>query len=218
MPGVDFEDWLREQLAAEASPVWPPRHSKRLFDAAQTPPTFAIAAFGLVASAALVGAGTALGLQDAKTSGVAAASALPATTWAGTPPAAAQPPVSSHGDEERRPATASPQGPAALPLSTPPAPLPERRDQAVSTSAPGSPAVTFTQTFTMVGGSATVACRGGVPSLARATPGAGYQLETGLEDGGTVLEVRFRSSTHQSQLDATCEIASVQGRVEESAR
>lgn len=181
------------------------------------PPTIAIAATGLVAGVALVGAGTGLGLEDLKTSGLAGAPALPATTWAGTPPAPVPARMSTHSDDEQPPAVASPQDAPALPRSTPSAPAAERRVQAVSTSAPVSPAVTLTQTFSMVGGSATVACRGGVPSLARATPSAGYQLETGFEDGGTVLEVRFRSSTHQSQLEASCGTDSVQGRVQESA-
>jgi len=89
-----------------------------------------------------------------------------------------------------RPATA----PAATPTPQPP-------------PAPTS----STRTFSLVGGSASVTCRGSQVSLDWATPNSGFWVETGTSDSGTKVEVRFRSDSHESRLEAWCSGGQVQG-------
>jgi hypothetical protein len=74
-----------------------------------------------------------------------------------------------------------------------------------------------TRTFALVGGTASFSCGGGAISLNWATPNPGFQVETGTSDGGAQVEVRFRSDSHESRLDAWCAGGQVEGNVEEES-
>lgn len=167
---------------------------------------FQVSLIAVGAAAVVIGA-TSQGPPPAVQLGrLSQAPALPATTFAGTPP---PPPVEA--------GAASP-GAAASPASTEDSAAPPARAPAPARPAapPPAPASSPT-TFNLVGGSATVSCGGGSPSLVAATPRPGYDVEHGFEDGGATLEVRFRSDTHDSRLDAWCTGGTVQARVEESS-
>lgn len=69
----------------------------------------------------------------------------------------------------------------------------------------------------MVGGTASLTCTGAQIALNWATPNSGFQVETGTSDGGTTVEVRFRSDSHESRLQASCSGGQVQGSVEEQS-
>lgn len=168
----------------------------------------------VVASAAAiiaVGLTSRLSPPELQLGRLSSAPALPATTFAGTPPPA--PPPAGGGQPSPFAAAATP--PAVNPALEPvPLVRPTAED---SGSVPPPAAASQPATFTLVGGTATVSCSTGVPSLVRATPQPGYQLETGTEDGGATLDVRFRSDSHESRLDAWCAAGAVQARVEESS-
>jgi hypothetical protein len=74
-----------------------------------------------------------------------------------------------------------------------------------------------TQTFALVGGTASITCSGSQITLNWATPKSGYQVETGSSNGGAQVEVRFRSDTHESRLEAWCAGGQVQSRVREES-
>lgn len=108
--------------------------------------------------------------------------------------------------------SASSPTPTATPRPPTPAPPPG------GTPAPSPPpvsATTNTQTFSLIGGTASVSCTGGQITLNWATPKSGFQVETGTSNGGTQVEVRFRSDTHESRLEAWCAGGLVQSSVRE---
>jgi cytoskeletal protein RodZ len=82
---------------------------------------------------------------------------------------------------------------------------------------PTAAAAPTTRTFALVGGTASLSCGSGAISLDWATPNPGFQVETGTSDGGAQVEVRFRSDSHESRLDAWCAGGQVQGAVEEES-
>src|SRR5205823_3976478 len=49
------------------------------------------------------------------------------------------------------------------------------------------------------------------------SPPPAYWVETGTEDGGATIEVRFRSDAHESRLDASCSGSTVVGTIEEQS-
>ncbi|HKC20093.1 MAG TPA: hypothetical protein VKE27_10725 [Candidatus Dormibacteraeota bacterium] len=85
------------------------------------------------------------------------------------------------------------------------------------TSSPPPVAASSNRTFTLVGGTANLTCTGDQISLNWATPNNGFQVETGSSDGGAQIEVRFRSDSHESQLQAWCSAGAVQGSVQEQS-
>ena len=85
------------------------------------------------------------------------------------------------------------------------------------TNPPARPAPTDTRTFALVGGTASVSCTGDLITLNWATPNGGYQVETGSSSGGAQLEVRFRSDTHESRLEAWCSGGQIQTSVREES-
>ena len=94
--------------------------------------------------------------------------------------------------------------PAAAPPGGNPAPVPTPRA-----------ATTNTQTFSLIGGTASVSCSGSQITLNWATPKSGFQVETGTSNGGAQVEVRFRGDTHESRLEAWCAGGQVQSSVRE---
>jgi flagellar biosynthesis GTPase FlhF len=67
----------------------------------------------------------------------------------------------------------------------------------------GTPA-SSTRTFSLVGGTVAVACTGNVISISSVTPNAGFTTESEQNDGGQA-EVRFRSDSHESRLEVSCQ-------------
>ena len=135
----------------------------------------------------------------------------------------AGPPPSDQAQVSRR-SSPSPSSSTAL-LPTPatalsPSPAPPATSPLPTAPATNNPAATpppAARTFGLVGGTAEVSCRGNVASLDWATPNSGFAVETGSSDSGTQVEVRFRSDTHESRLEAWCSGGQVQGSVREEA-
>ena len=124
----------------------------------------------------------------------------PAPLSSGTVSEQLKHPAAPHPPLTQAPSSASAPGPAP---AAPPAPTP-------------APAAT-SRTFTLVGGSAQLSCTNGQIALNWATPNSGYWVETGTEDGGATIEVRFRSDAHESRLDASCSGSTVVGTIEEQS-
>jgi len=225
---VDFEDWLRAQLSeAGAGPElppgragWRPELSRPIWNALQ------LAGVAVAAAAVVFGATFQLSLADVHLSALSPAPALPANTWAGSPPP--PPPDSKQAADDRAsaaPVAPAPETPSRQATSGSGAPQVQPRPPdgqgppgPAATTAPAPATGVTSRTFTMVGGSATVSCGSGTASLVSATPNPGFEMESGLSSGGTGLEVRFRSDTHESRLEASCSGLAVQGQVEEEAR
>lgn len=108
----------------------------------------------------------------------------------------------------------SPAASASTPAPSPPPAKPPAGGGGVSTPIPSNPS-TNTRTFALVGGTASLTCNGGQLALNWATPNSGFWVDTGSSDGGAQIEVRFRSDTHESQLQAWCSGGVVQGSVQE---
>lgn len=112
----------------------------------------------------------------------------------------------------------SPSQPAAspTPTATPSSPAPSPAPPPPPPPAPTPPAATTnTQTFSLIGGTASVSCTGSQVTVNWATPKSGFQVETGSSSGGTQVEVKFRSDTHESKLEAWCAGGQVQSKVRE---
>ena len=112
--------------------------------------------------------------------------------------------------------------PAATPTSTPAgtqsgAPPPVAPTQAPRQSSAPPPSSSSTRTFTLVGGTAQLTCTNNQISLDYATPNPGYWVETGTSDGGSTIDIKFRSDSHESELQASCSGGQVQGSVQESS-
>ena len=60
-----------------------------------------------------------------------------------------------------------------------------------------------------------MSCSGGQITLNWATPKNGFQVETGTSNGGAQIEVRFRSDTHESRLEAWDAGGQLQSQVRE---
>ena len=122
----------------------------------------------------------------------AATSPSPTATPAATPTASAPP------------STPTPVAGGGRPTPPPPPPPP---------STPAS-----NRTFALVGGTASFSCSGSQIGLNWATPNSGFQVDDiGTSNGGAQIEVRFRSSSHESRVQAWCAGGQVQGAVEEES-
>jgi len=99
----------------------------------------------------------------------------------------------------------SPSAPSTPRISPSPAapPPPTGTPTRPPSSSPPQPA-SNTRTFTLIGGTTQLTCNGNAVSLDWATPASGFWVETSTENGGGTVEVRFRSDTHESRLDAWC--------------
>jgi hypothetical protein len=103
--------------------------------------------------------------------------------------------------------------PSSAPLSPSPAQGPPTR----SPSPPAQQPTSSSRTFALVGGTTQLTCSGGSIVLNWATPNSGFWVETPTENGGATIEVRFRSDTHESRLDAWCASGSLQFSVREES-
>lgn len=213
---MDFEDWIRAELSGARRAAAPSPAPPRWWRGLGTPflVSLQLAASALAVMVVFSGAALSPRLEAIQLASLAPAPALPANTWQGTPP----PPQATSGKSD---VDDGPTAPAATPEvdqgrpqdhrdAGPAAPPPA----ASPTPAPPAPAQT-SRTFVLMGGSATVACRGAAATLVSATPNPGYQAESESQDGGQTVEVRFRSSAHESRLQASCSGGSVQGQTEE---
>ncbi len=61
----------------------------------------------------------------------------------------------------------------------------------------------------------TIRCAGGTASVVSTTANSGFVAET--EQQGSGVEVRFRSDTHESRLEAYCAGGAVEGQTGESS-
>jgi len=135
----------------------------------------------------------------------------------------AGPPPSAQDQASRRSSSSPSSAPAPSPTSATdrsPSPAPSSTTPVPTAPATSNPAATpppAARTFGLVGGTAEVSCRGNVASLDWATPNSGFAVETGSSDSGTQVEVRFRSDTHESRLEAWCSGGQVQGSIREEA-
>ncbi len=116
--------------------------------------------------------------------------------------------------ESPRPASTAP--PASPPSGSPPVTTTAPPNGGAG-STPNPSAVRSSRTFTLQGGTASVSCQNNQISLNWATPNAGFQVELDWHDSNSVLEVRFRSDTHESRLESWCSGGQVQSSVEESS-
>jgi hypothetical protein len=108
------------------------------------------------------------------------------------------------------PAPDSPSPRAAGPSPSPVAIMPTSPPARSTPAPPAQQASTSTRTFTLIGGTTQLTCTGDAISLDWATPNSGFWVETGTENGGATIEVRFRSDTHESRLDAWCSSGTMQ--------
>jgi hypothetical protein len=69
----------------------------------------------------------------------------------------------------------------------------------------------------MVGGTASLTCSGDRITLNWATPNSGFEVEIESSGGSSVVEVRFRSSAHESRLEAWCAGGVVQLSIREES-
>ena len=74
-----------------------------------------------------------------------------------------------------------------------------------------------TRTFSLVGGTASVTCTGSQITVNWATPNSGFEVEIDSSSGGGTIEVRFRSDTHESRLEAWCSGGHVQSSIREES-
>jgi hypothetical protein len=108
------------------------------------------------------------------------------------------------------------QVPEAQPEVKPEEPNEAAEDEAVENDNDEQPApvpptsapATSTRTFSLIGGTVVVTCTGNMISLDSASPNPGFTIDTEQNDGGQV-EVRFRSDSHESRLEVTCQNGSV---------
>jgi len=114
---------------------------------------------------------------------------------------------------------ATPAPPASVPGASPPGhatPSVAGPPSASATPPPQAPA-NDTRTFSLVGGTANVTCSGSQITLNWATPNSGYGVEIGSSNSGGLIEVRFRSDTHESRLEAWCAGGQVQSSIREES-
>ncbi len=116
----------------------------------------------------------------------------PASPVTSTPPVSPGPPTTTN----------PPQSPVIVPTTAPPprSPAPPPTQQPSSN----------TRTFALIGGTTQLTCSGDSIALDWATPNSGFWVETSTENGGATIEVRFRSDSHESRLDAWCSGGTVQ--------
>lgn len=84
----------------------------------------------------------------------------------------------------------------------------ENENEVVNPPAPPSSVPTSSRTFSLVGGTVSVTCKGSVISLDSVTPNPGFTVESEQNEEGRV-EVRFRSDNHESRLEVTCQSGQV---------
>lgn len=226
---MDYEAWIRAQLGT------PPRRST-LSRSTRRAPRFsgriAAAIQVLVAAAALtliVTGLTSIGSLSALPTAVLIPSerSLPVDTWAGAPPPPTRPAKDDVTDSPQGSATSSGAN-SATPSnrattasgserSTPrAAPTPSEdgggpRPSSPSSGAGGSAA------FNLRGGTVSASCRGAQIQIDSASPRPGFDKEVEAKSSGSVIEVRFRSDSSESELRVWCTAGQVQSQVREGA-
>lgn len=220
---MDFEDWLRGQLST------PPESERRIIPATGRS-RLGLSPFitgsrlivlGIAIGAVAFGASSQIGAADPQLGALSSAPALPANTWAGSPPT----PIADARAASDRPTphtesssavTGTSQGSTSNPTARggdrSGAPQAAPAPPAAQTPAAAPPA---SRSFDLIGGSATITCKSGTPSVASATPRSGFSVER--ETHGSSVEVRFRSDQHDSKLEAWCSSSGVQGQIEEGS-
>jgi hypothetical protein len=124
---------------------------------------------------------------------------------------ASNPPATSASPtEEPTPsASASPASPTLTPPSG---------GRSPASPPPANGTSTTTRTFALIGGTASFSCSNGQISLNWAAPASGFQVDDiSSSDGGAQIEVRFRSDSHESRVEAWCSGGQVAGTTEEQS-
>jgi hypothetical protein len=224
---MDFDEWIRAQLAATPkSPVVRSPWMRR-------PPAMGRMAPALQwFAAALAVSAIAVGLYSVGTSQpisvqvlVPEGQSLPADTWAGVPPA---PAVQDSGRGE----VESPTLPTArpkigegrpAPVATKPSnddgqPSPPAQPGAAPAPSASSQPSSSTSAFGMRGGTVSATCRGANIVLNSATPSPGFQAGQEVKNEGRTLDIRFRSETFESEIEVWCSAGLVQSQIQEGAR
>ena len=232
---MDFERWLRAQLAAG-----PERFGHRPHPGRRRPaPTRRTAALqvlvGLISLAVIAIGLSSVDVLPTLQIGVLArvGPALPVDTWAGLPPppadalpavaevpvpviaatTSAPVPVRTPADPKSRTVPSSPASSAAPEHRTPsPAPPSE------GTPEPTTPTAGASSAFTVKGGTVTASCPGGRISSDSVTPNPGFEGDVNNKDGGKVIAVRLRSENFESELQLWCSSGLVQSQIHEGTR
>ena len=233
---MDFERWLRAQLAAGPGQAGPrPLPGLRR----PAPPRWTAALQVLVGAISLAVIAIGLSSVDVLPTlqiGVLARGgpALPVDTWAGLPPPPgdASPaeaevqvpvvaittsvpvPVRTPADPGSRIVPSSPAS-SASPEHRPPSPAPPSEGP---TPAPTTPTAGATSAFTLKGGTVTASCPGGRISSDSVTPNPGFESDVNNKDGGKVIAVRLRSENFESELQLWCSSGLVQSQIREGTR
>lgn len=137
---------------------------------------------------------------------------LQASPFPSSSPFPSPSPESAH--ESPRPVPTIP--PASPPPPSPQATAPPTPSGSVGSTPNPSPARS-SRTFTLQGGIASVSCQSNQIFLDWATPNSGFQVEVEWHNSNSVLEVRFRSDTHESRLESWCSGGQVQFSIQESS-
>ena len=114
------------------------------------------------------------------------------------------------------PSAATPTAPSSSPGGSP---APDATPPATGTGSASTPPAppNDTRTFSLVGGTASVTCSGSQITVNWATPNSGFEVEIDSSSGGGTIEVRFRSDTHESRLEAWCSGGQVQSSIREES-
>lgn len=137
-------------------------------------------------------------LQTATTGPTTDATAVDGTA---TPEPGTSPSPASTDTAPSSPTT--PAGPSSTPANT------------ATTGPTTAPASAVTETFTSIGGSATVRLDGGVLTLVSTAPAAGFVLDES-SSSATEVEVKFRSASHESKIEVHVVDGQMVAEVEES--
>lgn len=219
---MDFEAWIRSQLRDDPTespaPARPPARPRIRLGTGALQAAGAVVALGLI----LAGLPRGEALPALQLGAVAPSHVdLPAGTWGGSPPrpSTENAPAQSQAGSE---STAAPLSTATRVVTSQPSSEPDDRSGGAEPTPTGQPTPSTApsgtpQTFTLTGGSATVSCAGGQPVLDSTAANPGYTVESGTQNGGSTLEVEFRSDSHDSRLFASCSSGHVVGQVEESS-
>ena len=233
---MDFERWLRAQLAAGPEPFGPrPLPGRRR----PAPPRRTAALQVLVGAIAL--AVIAIGLFSVDVLPTLqirvlarGGPALPVDTWAGLPPppadaipavaevqvpvitatTSAPVPVRTPADPGSRIVPSSPASSAA-PEHRTPSPTPPSEG---TNPEPSTPTASASSAFTLKGGTVTASCRSGRIATDSVAPNPGFESDVNSSDGGRVVAVRLRSENFESEVQLWCSAGLVQSQIREGTR
>jgi hypothetical protein len=233
---MEFEPWIRGQFAAgteRPSPKLPP--GRRPPASVLPTAAFQVLAAAVAVTAIAVGLFSVGNLPPLQIRGLASnGPSLAVDTWAGVPPPPAdqapgvpRPEITTALPEAVR---ASPQDDRGTRVVVPQSPSSQEQEQASAppveksggttptpSSADSSADSTASSTFTLKGGTVTASCRSGTIHVDSATPAAGFDAAVESKNGGKAIQVRFHSTSLESELEVWCSAGLVQSQIREGA-